>query len=242
MQTNPLAINLEALFHPPSLTHLFGTDELGRDVLARLVRGMWLSIQVGVAVLLLAGSIGTTIGVMSGWFGGWVDALLMRVTDVFLAFPGILIAIAFTALAGPGVENVVLALGLMGWVTFARLARVQTLALKGREHIQAAVLCGTGTVRLLLLRVLPNISAPLIVEGIFTVAGAIVAEAGLSFLGIGVPPPEPSLGTMLREGARYMLVSPHLVLVPGIALMMLVLALNVLGDKLRERLDVRHDV
>jgi peptide/nickel transport system permease protein len=236
---DPAQMNLRAMMHPPSATHWLGTDELGRDMLTRLGIGMRLSVFVGVMVVIVCAVVGTVIGIISGYLGGWVDSLLMRITDVFLSFPGILMAIAFAALAGPGVWNVIMALCLMGWVGFARLARAQTLSLREAEFIRAAELSGVGFWRILGVYILPNSAAPLIVEASFSMAGAMLAEAGLSFLGIGVQPPDPSLGAMLREGARYMLVAPHMVMAPGLALMGLVLMMNALGDKLRDRLDVR---
>lgn len=234
---DPLNLDLMHLMQSPAWAVPLGTDELGRDVLARLAMGVRLSVGVGLAVVLVAGTVGVTVGLLSGYLGGWVDMVLMRVTDVFLSFPGILIAIAFAALAGPGVGNVVAALCLMGWVGFARLARAQTLSLRREEFVQAARVCGTPGGVIMARHILPNIAAPLIVEAVFAMAGAMIAEAGLSFLGIGVQPPAPSLGSMLREGARYMLVAPHLVLAPGLVLMLLVLALNLLGDQLRDKLD-----
>lgn len=232
-------IHLDNILSGPSNKFILGTDELGRDLLPRLVDGVQVSLLVGVSVLLLAGTIGTLVGVVSGWFGGWVDTVLMRITDVFLSFPGVLIAICFAALTAPDIKNVVFALGFMGWVSFARLARVQTLAVKNLEYMQAAHLSGVRTVTMLIFYVLPNIAAPLIVESVFTIAGAMLSEAGLSFLGIGIQPPDASLGSMLREGARYMLMAPHLVVVPGVTLMVLVFTLNVVGDKIRDRLDVK---
>lgn len=233
-------IRLDSILNTPSSNHILGTDELGRDVFSRLIDGVQVSIVVGVSVLLLAGTIGTIVGIISGWFGGWIDLILMRVTDIFLSFPGVLIAICFAALTAPDIKNVVFALGLMGWVSFARLARVQTMAVKNLEYMQAAHLSGVGSFKLLTVYVLPNISAPLIVESVFTIAGAMLSEAGLSFLGIGIQPPDASLGSMLREGARYMLMAPHLVVVPGATLMALVFALNLAGDKIRDKLDVRY--
>tara|TARA_R110000868_G_scaffold190862_2_gene434952 strand:- start:17959 stop:18753 length:795 start_codon:yes stop_codon:yes gene_type:complete len=239
LNADPFTIHLESILNAPSSAYWLGTDELGRDVLPRLIDGVKVSLTVGVSVLLLAGTIGVVIGVVSGWYGGIVDTVLMRITDVFLSFPGVLIAICFAALTEPDVKNVIFALGLMGWVSFARLARVQTLSIKNLEYMQAAHLGGVGTVRMLSHYVLPNIAAPLIVESIFTIAGAMLSEAGLSFLGIGIQPPDASLGAMLREGARYMLMAPHLVVVPGVTLMLLVFSLNLAGDKIRDRLDVK---
>lgn len=236
---NPAQIDLYSLMTGPDNYHWFGTDELGRDVLTRLGIGARLSLFVGLCVVCVSFTIGTLIGTISGYLGGWVDTVLMRITDVFLSFPGILMAIAFAALAGPGVGNVIMALCLMGWVTFARLARAQTLSMREEDFMRAAEVAGVGPVRLLVVYILPNIAAPLIVEASFSMAGAMIAEAGLSFLGIGVQPPAPSLGVMLREGARYMLVAPHLVLAPGLVLMGLVLMMNWLGDRLRDKLDAR---
>jgi peptide/nickel transport system permease protein len=170
-----------------------------------------------------------------------VDAVLMRITDIFLSFPGILIAICFAALTGPDIKNVIFALGLMGWVSFARLARVQTLKIKNEDYVQSAIISGTSTFTILMVCVLPNIAAPLIIESVFTIAGAMLSEAGLSFLGIGIQAPDPSLGSMLREGARYLLVAPHLVVVPGATLMCIVFTLNLAGDKLRDTLDKREE-
>lgn len=239
LKGDAFGISLNGILTPPTAENIFGTDELGRDVLSRLVSGVSVSLTVGFWVWVLAGTIGTIVGVLSGWFGGWVDMVLMRITDIFLSFPGVLIAICFAALTEPDVKNVIFALGLMGWVSFARLARVQTLSVKKREYIQAATLSGVSGCVMVFFYVLPNIAAPLIVESIFTVAGAMLSEAGLSFLGIGVQPPEASLGSMLREGARYMLMAPHLVVVPGVTLMLLVLTLNLVGDALRDKLDMK---
>lgn len=231
----PNLINLQNILSAPNFNNLLGTDELGRDVLSRLSGAVFLSFSVGLAVLFITATIGVLVGVISGWYGGWVDTFLMRITDVFLAFPGILIAILFAALTGAGVLNVIMALGLMGWVTFARLARAQTLVVKGQAYVQSAILAGVSLPCVFCRYVLPNITAPLVVECIFTVSGAIIGEAGLSFLGIGVQPPTASLGTMLREGTRYMLVAPHLVFVPALTLMAMVLMLNRIGEKLRKR-------
>jgi peptide/nickel transport system permease protein len=233
-------IQVENILAPPNTDYIFGTDELGRDILPRLAHGILISVFVGISVLVLSATIGVTVGIISGWYGGIVDNVLMRITDIFLSFPGILIAICFAALSGPGVKNVILALGLMGWVSFARLTRIQTLALKKEEFIQAAVLSGVKKMRIWYRYILPNITAALIVEAIFTVAGSIIAEAGLSFLGIGIQPPEPSLGSMLREGTRYMLVAPHLVFIPGTTLMLIVLMLSFLGNLIRDKLDIRQ--
>lgn len=238
----PLAPNhvaLDAILQAPGMANGLGYDDLGRPVLDRLLLGAATSLFVAFSVMLISLAIGTTVGVLSAWWGGRLDQLLMRITDVFLAFPGILLAIALAGLLGPGIVNLVIALGIVGWVGFARLARAQVLVVREREHIQAARALGSGQWFCLWRHVLPLIAAPLIVEATFTVSGLIIAEAGLSFLGLGVQPPDPSWGSMIRDGARYLLVAPHLVVVPGLALMSIVLAVNVLGDQLRDRLDVR---
>lgn len=235
----PNTIELASILEGPSGEAWLGHDDLGRPVLDRLVVGARTSLLVAVAAVGLSLVVGTLIGTLSGWMGGLWDHLIVRVIDVFLAFPGILLAIALAGVLGPGIDNVVVALAAVGWVGFARLARAQTLSLKHREHVEAAVALGAPPSRILRRHVLPLISAPLIVEATFGFAGAVVAEAGLSFLGLGVQPPEPSWGSMIRDGTRYMLIAPHMVLAPGVALLLVVLGVNLLGDRLRDRLDVR---
>jgi peptide/nickel transport system permease protein len=183
---------------------------------------------------------GVFVGMVAGYFGGWVDRLLMQVTDVFLAFPGILLAIAFAAVLGPGLNNLILALCLTSWVGYARLTRAQALSLRNRQHVQAAESLGAGAPRIMLRHILPLLSAPLVVEATYSIAGLVIAEASLSFLGLGIQAPQASWGSMLRDGVRYMLVAPHYVLAVGLSLMSLVLAVNVLGDKLRDALDVKR--
>lgn len=217
---------------------LLGMDELGRSVLARLLLGARTSLLVGLTAAFGSAVIGSAVGMLSGYLGGRIDHFMVRVMDVFLAFPGILLAIALAGMLGPGINNVIIALTIMGWVGFARLARAQTLALRQRDHVLAAVAMGAGQGRILHRHILPLIMAPLLVELSFAVAGAILSEAGLSFLGLGVQAPATSWGQMIREGTRYMLVAPHLVLAPGLTLMSVVLAVNLLGDALRDRLDV----
>jgi peptide/nickel transport system permease protein len=195
--------------------------------------------MVSVMVVSVTAVIGSLIGATSGFVGGWLDHVLVRIIDIFLAFPGILLAIALAGVLGPGISNVVIALSVVGWVGFARLARGQVLSLKHREHVQAALALGVRRSRIIVRHLMPLIVAPLIVEGTFAVAGAVISEAGLSFLGLGVQPPAASWGSMIRDGTRYMLMAPHLVLAPGIALMLVVLGVNLLGDRLRDWLDVR---
>jgi peptide/nickel transport system permease protein len=236
---NPNQVALEAILQPPGAATGLGYDDLGRPILDRLLLGAGTSLFVAFTVMLISLVVGTTVGVVSAWWGGRADHVLMRITDIFLAFPGILLAIALAGLLGPGIGNLMIALSIVGWVGFARLSRAQVLVLREREHIQAAHALGTHSWRILLRHLLPLVAAPLIVEATFAVAGLIIAEAGLSFLGLGVQPPAPSWGSMIRDGARYLLVAPHLVIVPGVALMSVVLAINLLGDQLRDRLDVK---
>jgi peptide/nickel transport system permease protein len=235
----PDAIELPRILQPPSAEAWMGYDDLGRPVWDRLASGAATSLLVAGSVVTLALLAGTLIGAISGWLGGWWDRAITHLIDVFLAFPGLLLAIALAGLLGPGLDNVVIALAVVGWTGYARLARAQTLSLKQREHVLAARALGSGPARILFRHILPLLAAPLLVEATFGVAGAVLAEAGLSFLGLGVQPPAASWGSMLRDGTRYMLMSPHLVLAPGVALLLVVLAVNLLGDWLRDRLDVK---
>jgi len=235
------AIDLDAVLCGMNASHLLGADALGRDVLARLAEGLQLSLMVGMLVVVFGGMVGISIGMVAGWIGGWVDALLMRFADIVLSFPGILLAIALAAMLGPGIENLVMALVAVGWVGFARLTRVQVLSFKSTPFVEAAVASGTNAPCIAMRHLLPNIAAPLLIEASFGLAAVIIGEAGLSFLGVGVQPPDASLGTMIREGTRLMLVAPSLVIWPGLVLFSLVMAVNLLGDALRDQLDVRMD-
>jgi len=236
------AVNLDTVLSASDSAHLLGTDALGRDVLARLSEGLQLSLMVGLIVVLFGSMVGIAIGMLAGWMGGWVDALLMRFADIVLSFPGILLAIALAAMLGPGVENLMMALIAVGWVGFARLSRAQVLSFKSVPFVEAAVASGSGAPYIAIRHLLPNIAAPLLVEASFGLAAVIIGEAGLSFLGVGVQPPDASLGTMIREGTRLMLVSPSLVIWPGLILFSLVMAVNLLGDALRDKLDVRMEI
>jgi len=235
------AIDLDAVLNGLSAVHLLGTDALGRDVLARLAEGLQLSLMVAMLVVLLGSIVGISIGMLAGWSGGWLDAALMRLADIVLSFPGILLAIALAAMLGPGVENLVMALVAVGWVGFARLSRAQVLSLKSAPFVEAAIANGAGVIYIAMRHLLPNIAAPLLIEASFGLAAVIIGEAGLSFLGVGVQPPDASLGTMIREGSQLMLVTPMLVIWPGLVLFSLVMAVNLLGDALRDKLDVRME-
>jgi peptide/nickel transport system permease protein len=236
---SPDAIHLERILSGLDTHAWLGYDDLGRNILARLLAGAGVSLKVAATVTLVTFSFGTMLGLIAGYCGGWIDRLLMHITDVFLAFPGILLAIAFAAVLGPGVNNLMLALCLTSWVGYARLTRAQALSLRGRQHVLAAQTLGASTPRILLRHILPLLAAPLLVEATFSIAGLVIAEASLSFLGLGIQPPHASWGSMLRDGVRYLLVAPHYVLAVGLSLMSLVLAVNVLGDRLRDAWDVK---
>jgi peptide/nickel transport system permease protein len=235
----PNTIRLEHLLDAPSLQAVFGYDDLGRDIGARLLTGARTSFLVAVWVVTLSLCTGTLIGAFSAWRGSWWDRVATQLVDIFLAFPGILLAIALAGLLGPGVDNVVIALTVVGWVGYARLARAQVLTLKQREHVQAARVLGSSEWFILRRHLLPLMTSALIVEATFGIASVVVAEAGLSFLGLGVQPPVASWGAMIRDGSRYLLVAPHMVLAPGLSMVAVVLAVNLLGDRLRDRLDTR---
>jgi peptide/nickel transport system permease protein len=190
----------------------------------------------GIATVLISLAIGVATGSLSGYFGGWLDLLLMRLVDILMAFPGILLAIALTAVLGPGLEHVILALCLIGWTGYARLVRGEILSLREREFVQAARGLGCPPERIIIRHLIPNLLPPLMIQATFGLAAAIVAEGSLSFLGLGVEPPAPSWGSMLNDGRQFLLVAPHLTTYPGLALMLTVFALNIVGDTLQERL------
>lgn len=238
---DPFATALGERLRPPGAGHPFGQDALGRDVLARVVYGARISLAVGGAAVVLSLLLGVTCGAIAGWAGGWVDEAIGRAIDVLLAFPGLLFAIALAAVLGPSIPNVILALGLFGWTGYARLTRAQIAALRRREFVVAAEALGAGAPRIVLHHLLPLAAPALAVQAAFGMAGAIVAEASLSFLGLGAPAPLPSWGAMIDEGRPFLLVAPHVTLFPGMALASTVLVLQVLGDRLRDVLDVRTD-
>lgn len=223
----------------PSRVHPFGLDELGRDILARVLAGARISFLVGVTVVAVSASVGTLLGAAAGYYGGVIDDGISRVIDVLLAFPGLLLAIALVAVLGPSLTNVLVALTAIGWVGYARLVRGQVLRAREFEYVQAARALGAGTWRILWRHIIPSVLPAVVVQGTLGMAGAIIGEASLSFLGLGVQPPTPSWGTMLNGGRAHILDAPHLTLFPGIAIAGLVLGLNFLGDGLRDRLDPR---
>ena len=221
----------------PSLQHPFGLDELGRDILTRIASGARISLMVGLAVVSVSSLAGMFFGSVAGYYGGRVDDVISRVIDVLMAFPGILLAIALVAVLGPSLVNVVLALSVIGWVGYARLVRGQALRAREFEFVQAARALGAGSPRVVLRHVLPTTLPSVVVQATLGMAGAIIAEASLSFLGLGVQPPTPSWGTMLDAGRAHLFDAPHLTLFPGFAIALLVLGFNFLGDGLRDRVD-----
>ncbi len=239
-QLDPNQIDLNAILHTPSAVYWLGNDDLGRSILARLLHGVEVSLLVALSVTAVTMTVGVLIGLLAGFYGGRVDQVLMQVTDVFLAFPGILLAIAFAAVLGPGLLNLMIALSLTGWVSYARLTRGQTLSLRDRQHVLAALSLGASVPRLIGKHILPLLTSVLVVEATYSLASVMIAEASLSFLGLGIQAPNASWGAMLRDGVRYMLVAPHYVLIVGLSLMSLILAINLGGDSLRDRLDVRQ--
>jgi peptide/nickel transport system permease protein len=236
----PELIRLDQILQTPRAGLWLGGDELGRSVVDRLLVGARLSLLVAVLVVALSALFGISVGLVAGYLGGRVDQVLMRLIDMVLAFPGLLLAIALAGMLGPGIDNLVLALIAVGWVGFARLTRAQVLSLRESEHVLAARSLGSSPVYIALRHLLPLAYAPLVIEATFGIAGAILAEASLSFLGLGIQPPAPSWGSMIRDGSRYMLVAPPYVLAPGLALLLVVLTVNLLGDRLRDRLDIRR--
>jgi peptide/nickel transport system permease protein len=228
-----LARRLEA----PSLAHPLGLDELGRDILARLLQGARISLMVGLAVVSVSSTVGMLFGSIAGYFGGTVDDVISRVIDILMAFPGILLAIALVAVLGPSLVNVVFALSIIGWVGYARLVRGQALRAREFEFVQAARASGASAARIVVRHVLPTAIPAVVVQATLGMAGAIIAEAALSFLGLGVQPPTPSWGTMLDAGRAHLFDAPHLTIFPGLAIATLVLGFNFLGDGLRDRVD-----
>lgn len=240
---DPAAIDLPARLGSPSHRHWFGTDELGRDILSRVIYGARISMLVGSCVVATSLALGLLIGSIAGYYGGAIDRFVnVILMNAFLSFPGILIAIAFVAFRGPGIFNLVLALSLGGWVGYARLVRGQVLAAREREFVEAARAVGASDLRIIVRHILPNIIQPVIVQAAIGMAGAVLAEATMSFLSLGVPPPTASWGTMLNDGRVHLFDAPHLVLFPAAAVMLAVLSFNFIGDALRDYLDPRSRI
>jgi peptide/nickel transport system permease protein len=237
---DPSAIDYESIMVEPGVNdYPLGTDTVGRDLLSRIIHGARVSLIVGIIAVGISAAIGITVGLLAGFYGGMVDTVLMRIVDIFLAFPVILLAIAIMGVLEPSLFNVMIALGLVSWTRYARLVRGDVLALKEREFIEAGRALGLTNMRLIVRHVLPNVVAPVIVVATFGMAGAILAEASLSFLGLGVQPPTPSWGSILSDGRSFMRQAPHITTLPGIAIMLTILGFNFVGDGLRDALDPR---
>ena len=236
---NPYTVTLESRLQAPGAAHLLGTDELGRDILSRLLYGARVSLWVGIVTVALAGLIGVAGGLVAGYLGGLWDAVIMRLVDVFLAFPVIVLAIAIVAVRGPGLTNVLIALALVYWTTYARVARSVVLILREEEYTWAARTLGASASRIMVRHLLPNAIAPLVVLASLGMGNAIVAEAALSFLGLGIQPPEASWGSMLNVGMGFLRDASFLSITPGLAIFVTVLGFNLLGDGLRDALDPR---
>jgi peptide/nickel transport system permease protein len=240
---DPAHIDLPNRLAGPSPAHWCGTDELGRDILSRLIYGSRISMLVGSCVVAASLALGLIVGSIAGYYGGRIDRFVnVVVMNAFLSFPGILLAIAFVAFRGPGIFNLVLALSLGGWVGYARLVRAQVLAAREREFVEAARALGASDLRVIVRHILPNIIQPIIVQAAIGMAGAILAEATMSFLGLGVPPPTASWGTMLNDGRAHLFDAPHLVIFPAMTVMLAVLSFNFIGDALRDFLDPRSRI
>jgi peptide/nickel transport system permease protein len=229
----------ERALRPPSAQHWLGTDQVGRDMLSRIIHGARASLTVGVLAMAIAGTLGVSLGLLAGYHGRWVDAVTMRLMDGLMAFPGLLLAIFIVAALGPGIQNGIIALGIVYIPTFARLTRAQVLSIKEKEYIEAARALGATSGRIMLRAILPNCLSPIIVQLTLGIGLGILLEAGLSFLGLGVRPPTPAWGSMLSGGRQLMTLAPWLTTFPGLAIFLAVLGFNLLGDGLREAIDPR---
>lgn len=238
---DPTTQNLEIRLLPPNHEYWFGTDMLGRDIFSRVVFGARISLEVGISVVLISAVVGIVIGSIAGYYGGWVDRFLSGyLFNVFLAFPGLLLAIAIVAFLGAGQGKLIAALCIIGWVGYARVMRGQVLKVREYDFVTAARAMGAGDLRILALHILPNAIQPLIVQSSLGLAGAVLSEATLSFLGLGIPPPAPSWGTMIDEARQIFTLAPHVLFFPGAAIALTVLAFNFIGDGLREYLDPKQ--
>lgn len=236
---DPIKQDLRSSLQPPSSTHFFGTDVHGRDIFSRVLYGAAISLRIGALGALIGATIGVTLGLIAGFYGGLTDSLIMRAMDILLAFPGLLLAIAIVAVIGPGLENVIIAVGIFSVPEFARLVRGSILSTKQQEFMIAAQVVGARDRRLMTQHLLPNVLAPILVLGTLRIATAILTAASLSFLGLGAQPPTPEWGAMLSDGREYMVLAPHVATFPGLAILLTVLGFNLLGDGLRDALDPR---
>ena len=236
---DPLKQVLSTRLDPPSAAHWLGTDQLGRDILSRMIYGARISLLIGVVVVGLAASVGTFVGLVAGYAGGWLDEGLMRLTDVFFAFPALILAMAISGALGPSLTNAMIAIAAVSWPVYARLVRAQVLSLREREYVEAARSLGAPAERIVWGHILPNTLAPLLVQASFDMGGAILSAAGLSFIGFGTQPPTAEWGVMISEGRNYIATHSWLSLFPGLAILLTVAAFNLIGDGLRDALDPR---
>ncbi|MCL0075541.1 nickel ABC transporter permease subunit NikC [Dehalococcoidia bacterium] len=236
---DPVEQNLGNRLLPPSIEHPSGTDNLGRCILSRLIHGSRVSLQIGIMVVGIASITGVTLGLIAGYRGGLIDELIMRIVDILLAFPGIILALVIAGILGPSLYNVMLALAVVGWTSYARVVRGSVLSVKEKGFVEAVRVLGASDARIMFRHVLPNVMAPVIVMATLGMAHVILAAAALSFLGLGAQPPTPEWGSMLNDGRAFMRTAPHLTIFPGLAIMVTVLAFNFLGDGLRDILDPR---
>ncbi|TBL76464.1 nickel transporter permease [Paenibacillus thalictri] len=234
---DPFEQNMEVILNLPSFSHPFGTDEYGRDILSRVMYGAQISLMVGIFGVIISALFGVALGTISGYFGGKTDMLIMRLIDIFMAFPSFLLALAIVSVLGPGMVNVMLAIGIFSVPTFARISRSSVLAVNNKEYIEAARSMGSGHIRIIFKHIIPNSIAPIIVLSTMRIATAILTASGLSFLGMGAQPPTPELGAMLSTGREFLRSAPHVSTIPGLAIMFIVLAFNMLGDGIRDALD-----
>lgn len=236
---DPLAQDLGSRLQPPSSAHWLGTDSLGRDIASRILYGARISLVIGIVVVASAGVVGTVIGLVAGYAGGLIDEALMRLTEVFLAFPALILAMAIAGALGPSLTNAIIAIAAVTWAVYARLTRGQILSLRRREFVEAARAIGASRVRILWHHLLPNVLAPLMIQASFDLGSSIIAAAGLSFIGFGAQPPTPEWGVMISEGRNYISTQPWLSLFPGLAILLAVGSFNLLGDGLRDAFDPR---
>ncbi len=236
---DPITQVLSTRLKPPSAAHWLGTDQLGRDVLSRMIFGARISLLIGIVVVGIAGSVGTLVGLIAGYVGGWLDELLMRLTDTFFAFPALILAMAISGALGPSLTNAMIAIAVVSWPVYARLIRAQVLSLREREYVEAARSLGASSSQIIWQHILPNCLAPLMVQATFDLGGAILSAAGLSFIGFGTQPPTAEWGVMISEGRNYIATQPWLSLFPGLAILFTVAAFNLIGDGLRDAFDPR---
>ncbi|MET3576524.1 nickel transporter permease [Bhargavaea ullalensis] len=234
---DPNATDITNKNQPPSADHWFGTDNYGRDMFTRIIYGTKLTLIVGFLSVFIGGAVGVVFGIVSGYYGGWVDAVIMRIMDVLLAFPGILLALAIVSVLGGSLTNMIIAIGIFSVPAFARIVRGSALSVRKLEYIDAMKALGASDIRIIFKHILPNVTSPIIVQATLRIATAVLTASGLSFLGLGAQPPAPEWGAMLSAGRTYMHDAPHMVLIPGIMIVIVVLAFNIFGDGLRDALD-----